>query len=189
MHLGLAGLLPYMHMYIQENAIAGEGLLVLEQLAAQIQQSLDFNVLPLIIVLGRKQAYLMCAVCCIMCREVMQVLPDPSSFSSVDLPVLTKLHLSSAHNLMATLKLLAPAAFAAGSSQPDLNALDEADSSLLGMAATLIELQLFHLQRAAALTATTRKRLTQHGDGVHMGSWSVSRDSSSDASSNSQQMC
>jgi hypothetical protein len=89
------------------------------------------------------------------------VLPDPSSFSAGDLPVLAKLHLSSAHNLMATLKLLAPAAFASGSSQPDLNALDDADSSLLGMAATLIELQLFHLQRAAALTAATRKRLAQ----------------------------
>jgi hypothetical protein len=95
-----------------------------------------------------------------LCRNLTAMLPDPSSFSSCDLPVLAKLHLSSAHNLMATLKLLAPAAFAGGSSQPDLSALDDADSSLLGMAATLIELQLFHLQRAAALTAS-RKRIAQ----------------------------
>jgi hypothetical protein len=73
--------------------------------------------------------------------------------------VLAKLHLSSAHNLMATLRLLAPSAFAGGAAHPDLSALDDADGSLLAMVSTLIELQLFHLTRAATLTAHSRVRL------------------------------
>ena len=62
---------------------------------------------------------------------------------------------------MATLRLLAPSAFAGGAAHPDLSALDDADGSLLAMASTLIELQLFHLTRAATLTAHSRRRLAQ----------------------------
>jgi hypothetical protein len=96
--------------------------------------------------------------------------------------VLAKLHLSSAHNLMATLRLLAPSAFAGGAAHPDLSALDDADGSLLAMASTLIELQLFHLTRAATLTAHTRVRLAQRV-GDRMESMALSRSSSSSSAS------
>lgn len=124
-------------------------------------------------------------------RDVTFALPDPCSFSSVELPELAKLHVSSAHNLMATLRLLAPAAFARGvSQQPDLSALDDADSSLLGMAANLVELQLFHLQRAATLTAAARKRLAQRHAGTQLHAWvsDASSCSSSDSSATKHDM-
>lgn len=91
-------------------------------------------------------------------RGLAAVLPDPCSLTSQELPELAKLHLSSAHNLMATMRLVAPAAFTKGS-QPDLAALDQLEGGVLTMVSTLIELQLFHLQRAAALTAHRRERL------------------------------
>lgn len=62
---------------------------------------------------------------------------------------------------MATLKMLAPEAFAADPMHPDLSALDDMDPSLLAMAQTLIELQLFHLKRAATLTAHSRHRVAK----------------------------
>jgi hypothetical protein len=89
------------------------------------------------------------------------VLPDPASISSQELPELAKLHVSSSSNLMATLKLLAPEAFAADPLHPDLSALDDMEPSLLAMASTLIELQLFHLKRAAVLTAHSRHRVAK----------------------------
>lgn len=60
---------------------------------------------------------------------------------------------------MATLKLLAPAAFAKGGHYPDLCALEDAEEGLVTMVTILIDLQLFHLHRAAKLTAVRRSEL------------------------------
>lgn len=98
------------------------------------------------------------------------MLPDPTTLSSAELHVLAQLHLSSAHNLMTTLKLLSPAAFAAGSSYPDLSVLDDADNGMFSMASTLIDMQLFHLTRAAMLVAHSRQRLRASADCSSMDS-------------------
>ena len=115
------------------------------------------------------------------------VLPDPACISSTELPELAKLHVSSSSSLMATLKLLAPAAFAADPLHPDLSALDDMDPSLLAMASTLIELQLFHLKRAATLTAHSRQRLAQRSTSTSVSTWSlISYGSSGDSSTYSR---
>jgi hypothetical protein len=74
---------------------------------------------------------------------------------------------------MATLKLLAPEAFAAAPLHPDLSALDDMEPSLLAMASTLIELQLFHLKRAAVLTAHSRHRMAQRAAGMSASTCSL----------------
>lgn len=63
--------------------------------------------------------------------------------------------------MMATVRLLAPGAFRDGSNTPDEEMLDKLDSSRLGMVSCLISLQMFHLQRAAALSRHCRMRLRQ----------------------------
>jgi hypothetical protein len=74
---------------------------------------------------------------------------------------------------MATLKLLAPEAFAADPLHPDLSALDDMQPSVLAMASTLIELQLFHLKRAATLTAHSKHRLAQRQAGTSASTCSL----------------
>jgi hypothetical protein len=86
---------------------------------------------------------------------------------------------------MATLKLLAPEAFAADPMHPDLSALDDMEPSLLAMAQTLIELQLFHLKRAAALIAHSRARLAQRQAGMSASTCSLMSLNSMGSSSNS----
>jgi hypothetical protein len=54
------------------------------------------------------------------------------------------------------------------------------------MAANLVELQLFHLQRAATLTAAARKRFAQQQDSRDMSAGSGCESSSSDASAHIQ---
>lgn len=88
----------------------------------------------------------------------MSTLPNVDDLDTQQLPTLAQLHLSSASSLMATVKLLAPSAFPAEADSPDEDLLSYLDSSLLSMVSCLIELQLFHLQRAAHLSATSRRR-------------------------------
>jgi hypothetical protein len=89
----------------------------------------------------------------------MSTLPVIEDLETQHLPQLAQLHLSSAASLMATVKLLAPTAFAAGASSPDELLLSKLDSSLLNMVSCLIELQLFHLQRASKLATSSRRRM------------------------------
>lgn len=85
-------------------------------------------------------------------------MPHPNAYKPKDLTHLSQLHLSSAKNLMTSMKLLAPAAFAAGTAHPNLTALEEAGSTAVThMVSVLVELQLFHLVRAAALSAHKRR--------------------------------
>ena len=91
----------------------------------------------------------------------MMLLPDPTTLSYQDLPDLAKLHVSSARNMMSTMRLLVPHAFTQDRDYPDLSALDSAAGCVLDMVAVLIDLQVFHLQRAQTLTAYSRHRLCQ----------------------------
>jgi hypothetical protein len=93
----------------------------------------------------------------------VSALPSIDAIQTQDLQDLALLHRSSAANLMATIRLLVPSAFEAGASKPDQLLLSQLDSSVLSMVSCLVELQLFHLQRAAVLSATSRRR-QQQGD-------------------------
>lgn len=91
------------------------------------------------------------------CRLLMNSLPSVEELETGQLPQLAQLHLSSAASLMTTIRLLAPSAFAEGASSPDEQLLSLLDCSLLNMVSCLIDLQLFHLQRAALLAARSRR--------------------------------
>lgn len=106
------------------------------------------------------------------------MLPQPVAFTGPELHELAKLHLSSAGNLMTTMRLVAPAAFTKDASHPDLSALNDLEGGVIGVVSILIELQLFHLRRAAVLTAHHRWRLTQRPS-----ERAVSTDSGSSSSS------
>jgi hypothetical protein len=59
-------------------------------------------------------------------------------------------------------RLIAPAAFKDdGGPLPNIAALDDVDSSLLGLLTNVIELQLFHLTRAQAITREMRARISR----------------------------
>jgi hypothetical protein len=95
----------------------------------------------------------------------MSALPNIETIQTQELQELALLHRSSATNLMATIRLVAPSAFEAGASKPDQQLLSQLDSSILSMVSCLVELQLFHLQRAAVLSTTSRRR-QQQGEGI-----------------------
>jgi hypothetical protein len=59
---------------------------------------------------------------------------------------------------MATARILAPSAFPEGASSPDEQMLSQLGEPVLEVVCSLIDLQLFHLQRAALLAATGRRR-------------------------------
>jgi hypothetical protein len=99
-------------------------------------------------------------------RHLAASLPPVESLALGDLPVLAKLHLSSATSMMATILKLAPAAFGTSSgvsisASTDIERLAELSTAEGALVAALIDLQLFHLKRAAALTAHSRQRLAQ----------------------------
>lgn len=102
-------------------------------------------------------------------RLFMSSLPAVEDLEKDQLPALSRLHLSSASNLMATIKLLAPRAFAEGASSPDELLLAQLDGNLLDMVSCLVELQLFHLQRAALLAAHSRRHM-KHACHMHSSS-------------------
>lgn len=96
------------------------------------------------------------------CRLLANSLPAVEQLETQQLPVLAQLHVSSATNLMATARILAPSAFPEGASSPDEHMLSQLDEPLLEVVCSLIDLQLFHLQRAALLSATSRRRSAGH---------------------------
>lgn len=60
---------------------------------------------------------------------------------------------------MKTLRLLVPDAFREASSTPNMDALLSAGDSVLGVLCNLVELQMWSLLRAAAITAQLRVRV------------------------------
>lgn len=98
----------------------------------------------------------MSAVCC---RQLRSALPPLDSFPPQALGPLAQLHLQSSQDLTATAKLLLPGAFKGAPAALDLAALGDVDGSALGLLSNLIELQLFHLLRAQAITGEMRARI------------------------------
>lgn len=98
------------------------------------------------------------------CRLLQDSLPRLDELDPQELPTLAKLHMHSAGNLMATIKLLAPGVFVDGAVHPDHGRVAELEGSTLGMVNTLIELQLFQLRRASALVqhSKNKRRTTLH---------------------------
>lgn len=90
---------------------------------------------------------------------MQQDLPAIAAHDTKDTPLLAQLHLSSASNLMKTIRILAPSAFPTGCTSPDQALLLQLGDSQLQVVTCLIELQLFHLQRAAALVAHAKQHL------------------------------
>jgi len=74
---------------------------------------------------------------------------------------LAHLHLSSASNLMATIKLLVPHAFNQDSAEPDMAVICSLTGTAESMVSTLIELQLLLLTRAKEVTQQMRLRIAQ----------------------------
>lgn len=87
-------------------------------------------------------------------------LPATDTLPRQDLPGLSHLHLSSARQLNATIRLLVPAACIQGSETPDATLLNLA-SPVDSMVLTLVELQLFHLHRVKAITQQMRVHTRQ----------------------------
>ncbi len=79
--------------------------------------------------------------------------------SSPALGELARLHVQSSADLMKTLRLLVPNAFSEGSNTPDLEVVLSSGDSILGVVSNLVELQMFHLLRAQAITAQLRMRV------------------------------
>lgn len=87
-------------------------------------------------------------------------LPALQDLKPDDAPHLAQLHLSSASNMMKTLRLVAPSVFVNRSAVvPDHALLLQLEGSQLQMVTCLIDLQLFHLQRAAALVAHAKQHM------------------------------
>jgi hypothetical protein len=95
----------------------------------------------------------------LFCRQLTAVLPSLDPIPTQELPALAQLHLKSAGHLMATIKLLVPDAFKDSATEPNLAALLSVSGPAEGMISTLIELQLFHLNRAKDVTAHMRARI------------------------------
>lgn len=89
----------------------------------------------------------------------MAALPQPDMLDQQQLLQLAQLHQSSASSVQAVMRLLAPGAFPQGANTPDEQLLAELDSAVLDMVLCLITVQLFHLQRAAELSAHHRTSL------------------------------
>jgi len=98
-------------------------------------------------------------VACHVCRALQQQLPQIDDLNARELPGLAKLHLGSSANLMKTFRLLAPSVFNDNSTLPDASLFLQLEGSDLEVVTVLIELQLFHLQRASALIAHAKQRL------------------------------
>lgn len=62
---------------------------------------------------------------------------------------------------MATVKLLVPEAFQENPTEPNLNAILAVSGPAASMVSVLIDLQLFHLNRAQDITAHMRARIAQ----------------------------
>lgn len=92
-------------------------------------------------------------------RALQQQLPQIDDLNARELPGLAKLHLGSSANLMKTFRLLAPSVFNDNSTLPDASLFLQLEGSDLEVVTVLIELQLFHLQRASALIAHAKQRL------------------------------
>lgn len=101
-----------------------------------------------------------CRFCCLR-RQLTAALPDLDPVPNHELPNLAHLHLDSAGQLMATLKLLVPEAFQGNSTEPSLNAILAVSGPAATMVSVLIDLQLFHLNRARDITAHMRARIAQ----------------------------
>jgi hypothetical protein len=87
-------------------------------------------------------------------------LPALHDLKPDDAPHLAQLHLSSASNMMKTLRLVAPSIFVnASAAVPDHTLLLQLEGSQLQLVTCLIDVQLFHLQRAAALVAHARQHM------------------------------
>lgn len=94
------------------------------------------------------------------CRQLRQALPPLHSMPSAELPALAQHHLGSSADLAATVRLIMPAAFKDGGLMPNIAALDDVDSSVLGLLTNVVELQLFHMLRAQAITREMRARIS-----------------------------
>jgi hypothetical protein len=89
------------------------------------------------------------------------VLPILNAAPTHLLPSIAQLHLGSAGHLMASVKLMVPQAFKPESHELDLEAVINLSGPEAGIVTATIELQLFHLNRAQAVTTTMRKRIAQ----------------------------
>jgi hypothetical protein len=96
---------------------------------------------------------------------MLDSLPSVEELAHLELADLARLHMSSATNLRHTMHLLAPDVFTGTSGiHPDNDTLSELDGAQSDTVAVLIELQLFHLQRASALLAHLKAVRTQPQD-------------------------
>jgi hypothetical protein len=128
----------------------------------------------------------------VFCRQLRSVLPPLDRFPSQALGPLAQLHLQSYQDLNATAKLLLPGAFKGAAATLDVDALGDIDS-VLNMLSNVIELQLFHLLRAQAITGEMRMRIAakhyhhhqQQQQQVHQQDASYAAVSSSSSSSSS----
>jgi hypothetical protein len=85
------------------------------------------------------------------------MLPSLASLPVHDLPGIARLHLQSAAHHKASMRVIAPDAFATGGTGPNLAALlDDANSTAAEMVAKLIDLQIFHLTRVQEIVAHMR---------------------------------
>lgn len=86
-----------------------------------------------------------------------KMLPSLRSIPVQDLQGIARLHLQSAAHHKASMKLIAPDAFAAGETEPNLAALvDDSHPTAAEMVAKLIDLQIFHLARVREIVAHMR---------------------------------
>lgn len=92
-------------------------------------------------------------------RLLTESLPSLHSVPTPELAPLAHLHLASSRHMMVTARLIVPDAFQEGSAQPNIDALLSASSPTSEILSTLIELQLFHLNRARDVTAAMRARI------------------------------
>lgn len=95
------------------------------------------------------------------CRSLTAALPPLEQFSTTALRDLAHLHLKSSGDLMTTLRVLVPGAFKDGSPAPNMETILNSGDNILGMLSNLVELQMFHLLRAQAITAQLRMRVAQ----------------------------
>jgi hypothetical protein len=94
-------------------------------------------------------------------RTLNILLPKLDTAPTQLLPGLAQLHLGSAGHLMSSVRLMVPQAFKSDSNQLDVQAVLNLSGPAAGIVAATIELQLFHLNRAHAVTSLMRQRITQ----------------------------
>lgn len=92
-------------------------------------------------------------------RQLTDSLPSLHSVPTPELAPLALLHLASSRHMMVTARLLVPDAFQEGSAQPNIDALLSVSGPTSEILSTLIELQLFHLNRARDMTAAMQARI------------------------------